>query len=166
NATLGGDGIVGNVTNVAGTVAPGSSPAILTTSNLVLQGASHYSVELNGATPGSGYDQANVRGIVDLGAGTATLNVDVGFPPTEGDRFTIINNDGAEAIVGTFAGLPNGATFFADGLQFRILYSDIFLNDVILIVTNTALRVTNVVVSAGNGNGAVDPNECNELTIP
>ena len=163
NGTLGGDGIVGNITS-AGNVAPGSSPAILTCSNLTLTAAGNFVVELNGPTLGSGYDQLNVRGTNQLGS--AALNISVGFPPSEGDEFVIINNDGAEAIVGTFAGLPNGATFFADGLQFRILYSDIFLNDVVLIVTNTVLKVTNVVVSTGNGNAVVDPNECNELTIP
>jgi fibronectin-binding autotransporter adhesin len=163
NGTLGGDGVVGNISST-GTVAPGSSPAILTSSNIALTASANFVVELNGPDPGTGYDQLVVRGTNQLGG--AALNVSVGFPPAEGDRFTIINNDGAEAIVGTFAGLPNGAVFLADGLQFRILYSDIFLNDVVLIVTNTALRVTNVVVSTGNGNGAVDPNECNELTIP
>jgi fibronectin-binding autotransporter adhesin len=163
NGTLGGDGVVGNISS-SGNVAPGSSPAILTSSNLALTASANFVVELNGPNPGADYDQLLVRGTNQLGG--AALNVSVGFPPSEGDRFTIINNDGAEAIVGTFAGLPNGAVFIADGLQFRILYSDIFINDVVLIVTNTALRVTNVVVSTGNGNSAVDPNECNELTIP
>jgi autotransporter-associated beta strand protein len=162
-ATLGGDGIVGNL-SATGTVAPGSSPAILTCSNVALNATANFVVELNGPAPGTGYDQLNVRGTNQLGG--AALNVSVGYPPSEGQEFVIINNDGSEAIVGTFAGLPNGATFFANGLQFRIRYSDVFNNDVVLTVTNTALRVTNVVVSTGNGNGAVDPNECNELSVP
>jgi autotransporter-associated beta strand protein len=163
NGTLGGDGVVGNLT-ATGTVAPGSSPAILTSSNVALTAAANFVVELNGPAPGSGYDQLNVRGTNQLGG--ATLNLSVGYPPSEGDEFVIINNDGSDAIFGTFAGLPNGTTFFVNGLQFRIRYSDAFNNDVVLTVTNVALRVTNVVVSAGNGNGVVDPNECNELRIP
>jgi autotransporter-associated beta strand protein len=163
NGTLAGDGVVGDV-SASGNIAPGASPAVLTSSNLAFTATADFFVELNGPTPGTGYDQLNVRGTNQLGG--ATLHVSVGFPPGEGDQFTIINNDGSEAIVGTFAGLPNGSVFTADGLQFRILYSDIFLNDVILIVTNTALKATNVTVAAGNGNRAVDPNECNELFIP
>jgi autotransporter-associated beta strand protein len=162
--TLGGHGTVGNINIAGGIVAPGSSQGVLTMSNLVLQVDSEFNVELNGPNPGTGYDQANVRGTVSLGGAFATLNVDVGFPPSEGDRFTIINNDGVDAVLGNFAGLPNGAGLTADGLNFKILYND--GNDVVLIVTNTALRVTNLVVSTGNGNAAVDPNECNELTIP
>jgi autotransporter-associated beta strand protein len=162
-ASLGGIGVIGDL-QVFGNLRPGASAGMLTCSNVAFAAASDYFVELNGPAAGTGYDQLNVRGTNQLGG--STLHVSVGFPPAEGDRFTIINNDGSEAIVGTFAGLPNGSVFTADGLQFRILYSDIFLNDVVLIVTNTALKATNVTVAAGNGNRAVDPNECNELLVP
>src|SRR5262249_34593277 len=103
--TLGGSGIVGNITNtLGGGVAPGSSTAILTSSNVLFSGASSdFTVELNGTTPGSGYDQLNVRGSVALGG--ATLNVVPNFSPfdapADGTVFTIINNDGADAVSGT-----------------------------------------------------------------
>src|SRR4030095_16941316 len=119
-----------------------------------------YFVELNGSAPGTGYDQLNVRGTNQLGSSTLHVTVGPNFAPLEGDRLTIINNDGSEAIQGTFAGLPNGTVFTAGGLQFRILYSDIFLNDVILVVTNTALKLGAApVIDTGNGNDEIEPGE-------
>jgi len=169
SGTLGGAGIVGNITNTAGgLVAPGSSPAILTSSNVIFSGASSdFTVELNGTTPDSGYDQLNVRGTVSLGS--ATLHVTPNFSPADapsnGDIFTIINNDGAEAISGTFNGLANGAVFTAGGLQFRINYSDIFINDVFLTLTNVSLGLVSSAISSGNGDAIIQPNECNLLNI-
>src|SRR5439155_15798649 len=119
--------------------------------------------ELNGPAPGTGYDQLNVRGTNQLGG--STLHVSVGFPPQEGEEFVIINNDGSEAIQGTFAGLPNDSIVTANNLQFRIRYSAIFENDVVLTLTNTVLRVAGVTLSGGNGDGNVDLNECNFIKV-
>ncbi|HEU0010776.1 MAG TPA: autotransporter-associated beta strand repeat-containing protein, partial [Verrucomicrobiae bacterium] len=164
-ATLMGDGIVGNL-QVFGTIRPGASPGILTCSNVAFAMQGDYFVELNGSTAGAGYDQLNVRGTNQLGGSTLHVTVGPGFAPVEGERLTIINNDGSEAIQGTFAGLANGSVFTAGGLEFRILYSDIFLNDVVLVVTNTALKLAAAPeVSTGNGNGEIEPGECNLLHI-
>jgi autotransporter-associated beta strand protein len=167
--TLGGSGTVGNITNtLGGVVAPGSSPAMLTSSNVLFSGAtSDFSVELAGTTPGAGYDQLNVRGSVALGG--ATLNVLPNFSPldapSDGAIFTIINNDGAEAVSGTFAGLANNAVLTAGGMQFRINYFDTFGNDVFLTLTNVSLSLLSSAVSSGNGDGIIQPNECNLLNI-
>src|SRR6185295_6182409 len=99
--TLAGDGVVGNIT-ASGNIAPGSSPAILTCSNVALTAAADYFVELNGPVAGTGYDQLNVRGTNQLGGATLHVSVGGGFAPFEGERLTIINNDGSEAIQGTF----------------------------------------------------------------
>ena len=164
-ATLMGDGVVGNL-QVFGSVAPGSSPAILTCSNINFAAQGDYFVELNGTVPGTGYDQLNVRGTNQLGGSTLHVTVGSGFAPVEGERLTIINNDGSEAIQGTFGGLPNGSLLTAGGIQFRILYSDIFLNDVVLVVTNTALKLAaDPIVDTGNGNDEIEPGECNLLRI-
>lgn len=164
-ATLMGSGIIGDLF-VFGSLAPGSSPGILTCSNLAFAAQGDYFVELNGTTAGSEYDQLNVRGTNQLAGSTLHVTVGPGFAPFEGERLTIINNDSAEAIVGTFAGLGNGSVFTSGGNQFRILYSDIFANDVVLIVTNTALRLSATpIVSTGNGNGDIEPGECNLLNI-
>jgi len=161
---LGGNGTVGNL-HVFGNLRPGG---ILTSSNVLFDAAADYFVDINGSNPGvGGYDQLNVRGTNNLNGSTLHVSVDPNFAPTEGEAFTILNNDGAEAIVGTFNGLPNGSVLTAGGLQFRIVYSDIFLNDVILVVTNTALKVgATPLVDTGNGNGDIEPGECNQLRIP
>jgi autotransporter-associated beta strand protein len=167
--TLGGDGVVGNVTNtVGGVVAPGSSPAILTTSNAIFSGAtSDFTIELNGTTPGAGYDQLNARGIVSLGG--AALHVTTAFgtsdAPVEGTQFVIINNDGIDAVGGTFAGLLNGAVLTVDNLKFVISYTGSSGNDVVLTVTNTALDFASSAITSGNGDGIIQPNECNLLNI-
>ncbi|MCI0745318.1 MAG: autotransporter-associated beta strand repeat-containing protein [Verrucomicrobia subdivision 3 bacterium] len=165
-ANVAGSGVIGNL-QVFGSVRPGTSPGILTSSNVSFAAQGDFFVELNGSTPGTGYDQLNVRGTNQLGGSTLHVSVGPDFAPAEGDRMTIINNDGSEAIQGTFGGLPNGAVLNAGGLQFRILYSDIFVNDVILVVTNTALKLgLDPIVETGNGNPDIEPGECNLLRIP
>jgi len=165
-ATLTGSGVIGNL-QVFGSVAPGSSPGILTCSNVNFAAQGDYFVELNGSAPGTGHDQLNVRGTNQLSNSTLHLSVGPAFAPAEGDRLTIISNDGSEAIQGTFNGLANGSLINAGGLQFRILYSDIFLNDVVLVVTNTALKLAaDPIVDTGNGNNEIEPGECNLLFIP
>jgi len=164
SATLGGSGVVGNL-QVFGNLAPGTSPGTLTSSNVAFTAAGDFFVELNGPTPGTGYDQLNVRGTNQLAGSTLHAVAGPNFAPVEGEQFVILNNDGSEAIIGTFAGLPNNALFTVAGLQFHIRYSDAFGNDVVLTVTNTPLRYLSTVVRSGNYNGAIDPDECNLLDI-
>jgi hypothetical protein len=58
------------------------------------------------------YDSLDVNGMVGLGSGVGpSLVVDLGYDPLPTDTFTIIDNDGTDAVSGTFAGLPEGATF-------------------------------------------------------
>ena len=122
---------------------------------------------MNGTTPGADYDQLNVRGTVALGG--ATLHVLPGFSPldapTDGATFTIINNDGADGVSGTFAGLADGALLTAGGMQFRINYFDAFGNDVFLTYTNTTLNILSSAISTGNGDAIIQPNECNLLSM-
>ena len=85
---------------------------------------------LNGTTAGTGYDQLSVIGTVNLA--TATLNVNLAFTPELGGAFTLIQNDGTDAVVGTFAGLPQGATLLLGGMTFQISYVGGTGNDVVL----------------------------------
>jgi autotransporter-associated beta strand protein len=150
SATLSGTGTVGNVLS-AGNVMPGTSPGILTCSNVNLTGADYY-VELNGLAPGTGYDQLNVRGTNQLGS--PFLHVNLGYMPAVGDTFVIINNDGTDAVAGTFASLPDGASLTASNATLRINYSGGTGNDVVLTVTNVVsvepLRFTSVVKTDTN----------------
>ncbi|HEX8916077.1 MAG TPA: PEP-CTERM sorting domain-containing protein, partial [Humisphaera sp.] len=69
--------------------------------------------------------------------GSSPLNVavDPAFPPTVGPQFRIIDNQGAAAVSGTFAGLPQGATLFAGGSAFVVSYTGGTGNDVVLTTT-------------------------------
>lgn len=128
-STLAGRGVVGHVI-CGGTLSPGTSPGILTTSNLWLSPSAVFTVELDGAAPGDGYDQLKVFGTINLS--NATLNARLGFYSGASNTFTIIDNDGADAVVGVFAGLPEGATVNINGTPFRISYAGGTGNDVVL----------------------------------
>lgn len=126
---LGGTGpINANVTG-GGTISPGLSPGALTINgNVNLSGA--VVMECNGTTPGVLYDQMIVNGGVNF-SGT-TLSVSIGYVPTPGDGFVLVANDGTDAISGTFAGLPEGATITLAALAFHISYHGGDGNDVAL----------------------------------
>jgi fibronectin-binding autotransporter adhesin len=136
--TLAGTGSVAGITS-AGQVSPGDNGpgTLLSNGNVVLQPGGTLSVELNGTAPGSQYDVLSVHGTISLGS---TLSVASGFAPPTGTQFTIINNDGVDPVVGTFAGLPEGATVFAGTQAFRVTYTGGDGNDVVL----TAIVSTNV----------------------
>ncbi len=85
---------------------------------------------LNGTTAGAGYDQLSVTGTVNLAG--ATLNVNLAFTPALGSAFMLIQNDGKDAVLGTFAGLPEGATLMLNGMTFQISYVGGTGNDVVL----------------------------------
>ena len=134
--TLGGTGTIsGPVTvNAGGTLAPGLSPGIINTGNLVLAGI--FLVEIEGTTLGTQYDNTNVTGTVNVAG--ATLTLAGAYVPQLGDTFTIIANDGADAVTGTFAGLAEGATLTLNGSTLRITYAGGTGNDVVLVTTAAA----------------------------
>ena len=150
--TLMGSGVVSDL-DVFGNLRPGSSPAILTTSNCVFHSsASDFFVELNGPAPGTGYDQVKARGSVGLS--NATLHATLGFQSAISNSFTIIDNDGADAVIGTFFGLAQNATVIINGISFQINYTGGSGNDVVLtqlvglpILNIQPVAQTNVVLS-------------------
>jgi autotransporter-associated beta strand protein len=122
SATLRGTGKVGGLTvNSGGTVSPGqNSPDVLDSlGDVALTADSTFNVRLNGTSVGLNYDQLKVQGAVTLGG---TLNVTAGFTAAVGDTFTIIDNDGDDDVVGTFAGLPERAILMINGRPFQISY--------------------------------------------
>lgn len=161
-ATVGGTGTInsGNTLTVqsGGTVAPGTSPGILNSGNVTLQSGAAFNVELNGTTVGTQYDQLNVTGTVTIES-NVTLTASLGFTPSPGDTFVIINNDGSDAISGTFNGLAQGALLSLGGEKFHIVYNhnsgDGNKNDVALIA-NRAPVVNNqsFSISESGTNGA------------
>ena len=127
---LGGTGTVGAIIASASRLAPGLSPGRLTTGAVRLDPSSRVEIELNGTTAGTGYDQLDVRGAVSLD--DAPLALTVGFTPPPDSRFTIIANDAADPVAGTFTNLPEGGTIRAGGQTFAITYRGGDGNDVVL----------------------------------
>ena len=138
SGTLGGSGTAGSVSaieSVAKMLDPGSTgPGRLTCGDVALNNSTTFAAQLNGATPGTSYDQLRVIGNVVLG--NAALNVSLGFVPAVGQSFTILDNDGADAIGGTFNGLPQGTIFSVGTNQFSITYFGGTGNDIVLTRVN------------------------------
>lgn len=134
--TLCGTGTVASVSVTGGTLNPGSSPGILhVEGNLNLAAGATCRLELNSPIAGSGYDQLQVNGVVTLNG--ATLDIQPGYAVNVGSVFLLIVNDGNDPVVGTFAGLPQGAVFSAGGQTFSISYqSGSGGNDVVLTRVN------------------------------
>ena len=78
----------------------------------------------------SNYGQLNASGTVSLGG--ATLSLGWIYTSVTGDAFTIISNTGGGAVAGTFAGLPEGATFVQNGRTYQITYVGGTGNDVVV----------------------------------
>ncbi|MCA9263960.1 MAG: PEP-CTERM sorting domain-containing protein [Planctomycetales bacterium] len=122
------DAFEGNLVQGGGSLSPGHSPGtMLITGNYSLSSGDLF-MELDGLTAGTEYDQLIVTGDVSL-AGDLTL--DVGFAPSLGDSFTIIDNQGANAIGGIFT---QGSAISAGGYDFAINYMGGDGNDVVLTV--------------------------------
>ena len=154
-------------------LSPGASPGLLTASNVTLSAASEFSVELNGPVPGVSHDQLAVRGALNLAG--ASLLITNGFTPAAGDVLTIIDNDGADAVIGTFAGLPEGSTFTNNGIVFRVSYAGGDGNDVTLTRAFVGTGVTRIWDGGGanalwsnrtNWVGDIAPVEGDSLRFP
>ena len=65
-------------------------------------------------------DQVSVTGMVTITGSNLVLNSVSGL--TVGNTLFIVENDGTDAINGTFAGLADGATFMSGGDTFQISY--------------------------------------------
>jgi YVTN family beta-propeller protein/autotransporter-associated beta strand protein len=113
--TLTGTGVAGNVTGVGGTIRPGNAvPGTLQAANVTLD-SMMLNVRLNGPTAGIGYDVLQVTGTATLD--NAQLFPSLGYTPATGDTFTIVTN-----ATGTFAGYPEGTSFFVNDTYLHITY--------------------------------------------
>lgn len=150
--TLKGHGTVGALQVSSGAnVAPGNSPGCLSSGNLTLNGT--YNLEIGGTTACSGYDQLTVTGTVDVTGATLTPALYGGFVPSVGNTFTIISNDGSDAVTGTFSGLAEGSSFTSDGVTYQISYVGGDGNDVVLTVTAVAANAGAEAAAAAAGSG-------------
>ncbi len=187
-ATLSGVGTLQPLSvNSGGTVNPGSGGIGLLTSqgNLSLAAGSVFAAQvipIFNAPP----DRLAVVGTVNING--ATLQVQPTFLPstTPGATFRIIENDGTDAVVGTFLNLPENATFAVQAVGvlngqvvfqnqiYRINYNSGTGNDVVLTYLNSAtmardLAVTPDVIDEGGRvtltGRLVDPDRRGHLTL-
>jgi autotransporter-associated beta strand protein len=160
SGTLTGNGAIGVLNMTAGqngTATPGtqtSSVAVLTTSGISAQssvGVFSFDLNTSGAVAGTAYDQLAVNGTVDLSGGPV-LSVNLNFAPTtRGNSYTIINNDGSDAVVGTFNGQAEGSLVTVldtagNSVSYRISYIGGTGNDVTL--TCVGVLTTNILTSS------------------
>ncbi|RLS73839.1 MAG: hypothetical protein DWI00_10050, partial [Planctomycetota bacterium] len=152
-----------------GVLSPGNSPGITTSGNLTLTGGSTLLIEVDddnaggypGAVAGLDYDQTQVTGTVTINSG-ATLNLqDLGSTQSlTGDVYVIVQNDGVDAIVGTFSGLANGAVVTAGGGgAYSIYYNGGTGKDIVLVrrpAAVTDVYVSNTFVGLSNGASVAD----------
>ncbi len=156
---LAGTGTVPNVA-VAGQIAPATfgTTGILNTGNLSFPGGGTLVADLTSAAagPGSGYDQLNVAGTVDL----TNANLKLIVPPTGinvGDSFTLIANNGTNAVTSQFTGGTTIQSFNNPLYFFTLNYTGGAGNDVVatlsLIATSGILDVTNGLANYSAGAG-------------
>ncbi len=136
-ATLGGIGTTAAITTQSGgSVAPGTSPGILNSGNVVLVSGSTFAVEIGGTTAGNAatnHDQLSVTGTVDLGGATLSTAAFSSFSPAIGNFFIIILNDGSDLMTTTFAS-STIINFLGSGHTATISYVGGDGNDVVIIV--------------------------------
>jgi hypothetical protein len=77
----------------------------------------------------SNSDRVDMNGTVALGG---ALQLTAASPVALGTSIRIINNDGTDAVTGTFTNLPQGAAFFAGNQLFAISYTGGTGNDVVV----------------------------------
>ncbi len=97
---------------------------------------SKLNIDIDGTTANTEYQQLGVVGMIDLNGATLTFTGST-YTPVLGNTFTIVDNDGTDAVIGTFNGLAEGATianFLGSGLNATITYTGGTGNDVVIAV--------------------------------
>lgn len=158
-ATLDGAGTFKPSSFGGGTISPGIGNAGQMTFPNGLNLNSHVTLLIDGTGPvaGTSYDTLSVTGSVVLS--NATLQVTAMPSVPAGTTFTLIANDGSDAVSGTFAGLPENSVITVGAQDFRIHYAGGTGNDVTLVrdgvVTGPQLGTqgvaTNSFVFSGSG---------------
>ena len=128
---------------------PISSGTDVTASTVTEQ--SGLTFDIGGTTVDTQYRQLKAVGAVTLTGSALTLTG--AYVPAAGNSFTLIDNDGTDAVMGTFTGLVEGATLTFNGIPLRLSYVGGTGNDVVLTLLNqapTAIALSNSSV-AENG---------------
>jgi hypothetical protein len=127
-STFSGSGNIAGSVSVSVLNASFNLSARLSTGNVCVGSGSLLRVFVNG--PGQ-YGSVDVTGTVNITTATLSLSGPL-YAPSAGEVFTIIVNDGTDAVTGNFAGLAEGATVTFNGVQLRISYVGGTGNDITL----------------------------------
>jgi T5SS/PEP-CTERM-associated repeat protein len=139
-----------------GTLAPGNSAGTTTIEASYTLNAGSLEIEIDGpGGSGVGWDLVVVNGAVDLIGADATanalVNIELGMAPTIGQGFLILQNDGVDPILGTFANGPTvSATFGNRVYDFAVNYTAGDGNDIGVWTQSVSL------LGDYNGDGMVD----------
>jgi Ca2+-binding RTX toxin-like protein len=87
--------------------------------------------------------------------GGATLVSTLAFDPAIGSEFVLISNNGVDAVVGTFAGLAEGAAFSLGNRVFRVSYIGGDGNDVSLTRVFAAIIGPDLVIGGTDGDDEI-----------
>jgi hypothetical protein len=128
-----------------GTLAPGASPGTTTIQGSYTLGAAGIlDIDLNGPNAGTDFDQVIMTtGTLSL---AGNLLAHVGFTPALGSQFEIIDNQGANPVLGQFANAPGGI-YSVGAIQFSVNYAGGDGNDVVL--TTTAVPEPSILCLSG-----------------
>ena len=131
--TLGGSGTISGAVNVSASGAKinggGTAGAVgtLATGALTLSSSSMLSVDMTATTA----DQISVTGAVNITSASLQLNIPTNTEFAAGQSFTLINNDLADAISGTFSNAPTG-TDIINGYLWTVSYTGGSGNDFVI----------------------------------
>jgi hypothetical protein len=122
--------VTGALRIVSGTLTPGG--AIIGTTTVI--GSLSLGGGLNVNVDGAASDQADrveVTGSVTV-SGTLLISMGSTYLPKKNDRIVLISNDGSDAVIGTFSGLPEGSVYIVGGKRMLLSYKGGDGNDVAL----------------------------------
>ena len=151
--TVDGTGTIGQVTVLeGGKLAPGAGGAgTLHSGNLRffdpadidhLLAPGILAIQLGGTSAGQ-FDVLDVVGTVNLTGANFSGELINGYSPATGNTFIVIQNDGGDAVVGTFAGVSEGGFVTVGGRAFQVSYIAGTGNDVSLTaIANAAPTLT------------------------
>jgi len=171
DGSLNGDGVVGDVTvETNGNVGPVSAVRGRYGGDLEMSSAYFYtnaflSLHLWGGTPIGINERLIVNGPVNLNTTRLTGSTGFYYAPHEGEVITLIDKRAPGPVLGAFNGYPQGTLRTLGEIPVVINYTGGDGNDVTLTVTNVAAGAGAPQVSSGNGNGLIEPDECNLLFL-
>jgi fibronectin-binding autotransporter adhesin len=150
SASFSGSGRVGAVTLPSGAILEPGAPGMggtLSTGPVNLD-AAFAILKINLISP-TVFGKLNVTGTVALANNGLSPLPAPGFVAPVGTVFEIVTNDGADPVVGTFGGLPQGATVSAGSTRFTLSYTGGSGNDITLTVNKNTLDI--------DGDGTYNP---------